>query len=90
MAGDRADQAGVKQGRLRGALNPIVEIGGDLEQIREFIVVGAERVIEIGRANQHDLDIERDRFGSKRDRACHAQQLLQAFDANLAGVQRAL
>ncbi len=76
--GHRADQPGVEQRRLRRALDPVLEIGGDLEQLGEFLVLRAEQVIERRRPDQHDLDVERDRLRLQRHRARHAEQLLRA------------
>ena len=87
-AADGADQPGIEQCRCGIALDPVLEIGGDLEQVGEFLVMGAEQVVERRRPDQHDLDVERDRLRRERHRARHAQQLLQGFDADLAGVQR--
>ena len=41
--GHRADQPGIEQRRLRRALDPVLEIGGDLEQIGEFLVLALSR-----------------------------------------------
>ena len=60
--GHRADQPRIEQRRFRRALDPVLEIGGDLEQIGEFLVLGAEQVIERRRTDQHHLDLERDRL----------------------------
>src|SRR5215831_6760966 len=79
------DKPRVKQRRFPRALDTVVEIGGDLEQVLEVVVDSAEQVIERRRTEQHDLNVERDRFGLQRDRARHTKQLFQALDADLAG-----
>ena len=86
----RADHPRIEQRRLRRARDPVLEIGGDLEQLGEFLVLGAQQVIERGRPDQHDLEVERDRLGLQRHRARHAEQLLRRLDADLAGVERPL
>ena len=87
---DGADQPRIEQRRLGAPLDPVVEIGGDLEQLGEFLVMVAQQVVESRRTDQHDLDVERDRLRCERHRARHAQQLLQCLDADLAGIERAL
>ncbi len=86
----RADQPRIEQRRLRRALDPVLEIGGDLEQIGKLLVIGAEQVVERRRTDQDHLDLERYRLRRERHRARHAEQLLQSLDPDLAGFERPL
>ena len=55
--GKGANKARIEQHRLAGAHHAVVKISGDLEQIGEFLVMGAQQVIGSGTADQDDLDI---------------------------------
>ena len=59
---DRGDGSRVEHCRVAGAWHAIIEIGGDLEQLGEILVMLRQQVVEHRRADQHDLDVERDRF----------------------------
>src|SRR6516162_4288861 len=86
----RGDETGVEQGRFRGPLDAVVKIGRNFEQFFEIVVEGAQQIVDERRAKQHDLDVERDRLGLQRHGARQAQQLLQALEVDLPGIERAL
>ena len=58
------------------------EIGAHLEQLFELLVVGVERVVGLRVADQHDLDVERDRLRDQGRRGQHAHLLRQVLDAD--------
>src|SRR5690606_36484194 len=84
------DQPAVELGALAVAVDAVLEIGRDLEQIGEVRVELAEQVIRQPLADQHDLEVERHRLGLERDGRDEAQQLERRLDADLAGEERAL
>ena len=59
---DGADQPRIEQRRFGRPFNAAVEIGCDFEEVGEFLVMVRERVVQRRRAQQHDLDVQRDRL----------------------------
>lgn len=72
------------------ALEIVLEVGLDLEQLGEVRVVMRQQVIQQTVAHQHHLGRYRDRFGFQADRADQAVEPLQRLDTDLAGEQHAL
>src|SRR5260370_23094599 len=87
---DGADQPRVEQRHFGRAVDAVVGVGGNLEQLGKLLVISAEHVIERWRPHQNDFDVERDRLRRERDRARQAQQLFQRLDPDFAGIERAL
>ena len=84
----RRDQPRVGVVVLRGALDGVVEIRLHLEEAREVGIVGRQQIVELAIAEQHHLDLERDRLGIEglgRDEAGRLDGLLDADLARLDG-----
>ena len=75
--------------RLRAA-DRVVEIRLHLEQPGEVGIVLAEHVVQLPVADQHHLDVERDRLGIERLRRDQAGRLRRLLDPDLAGLDRPL
>jgi hypothetical protein len=61
--GAGADEAGVAEHVLRRAVDLVIEIGLDLEDLPELFVVGREHEVRHRVAGDDELDIERHRLG---------------------------
>ena len=85
LARQRRDEAGVQLVGLRRALQRHIEIRSHFEQFGKLRVEFVQHVVEQAVAEQHHLDIERDRFRLQRYRAHQAEQLRQRFDSNRSG-----
>ena len=66
-----------------------VELGVDLEDLRELRVLGGQLLVHAGLADQHDLEVERDRLGLQRA-DLRARRLVELADLQAAALQRAL
>jgi len=89
-AADRRDQPRVEHRGLVGPLQFVFEIGGDLEQLREFRIVGREQVVEMPLPDQQHLNVERYGLRFQRDRGDEAERLRERLDRDLAGAERPL
>jgi hypothetical protein len=81
----RVDQVGAWLAR-----HVLVEVDHHLEQLAEFRVEVVQQVVDHSLADQHHLDVERDRLGLERHGADQAQHLSERLGADLARAQRAL
>ncbi len=81
---------GIVGGALRAPRQAVGEIGLDLEELPEVGVVFVQQVVEQTIAEQHDLDLERQRFRLDRDRRSLTEVIGQRIDADLAAAQAAL
>ena len=69
VAGDSRNHAGVVADRRLVARDGGIEIGQHLEQLPEIRVGDAEELVEAAVADQHHLDVDRDRVGLEERRA---------------------
>ena len=69
VAGDSRNHAGVVADRRLVARDGGIEIGQHLEQLPEIRVGGAQELVEAAVADQHHLDVDRDRVGLEEQRA---------------------
>ena len=69
FAGDSRNHAGVITDSRFIARNGGLEIGQNLEQLPEVRVAGAQELVEAAVADQHHLDVDRDRVGLEERRA---------------------
>jgi hypothetical protein len=75
---------------LGGAVHRGGKVGLDLEKFLEILIVGVQQVIEQRVADEHDLDVERDRLRFQRYRADEAELGAQLLDADVTVFERAL
>ena len=87
VPGQPGDEPGVKHGVVLGVLDPVLEVGGDLEQLAELGILLGEHVIEHGLADDDDLDVERDGLGLEAAGADHAERLAGRLDADFSRPQ---
>ena len=81
------DQAREQRHVLFVARQLLGEIRGHFEQQGEFRIVFLEQVVQLAAADQHHLEVDRDRLRLQRDGADQAELTLDGFDAQLAGAQ---
>ena len=86
----RRDQPRVGIVVLRRALDGVVEVRLHLEEPREVGIVGGQQIVELAIAEQHHLEVERDRLGIERLRRDQARHLGRLLDADLARLDGAL
>ena len=87
---DAGDEAGVHLLVLGRALDDRVEVGPHLEQLLEVRVLRVEQVVDERLADEDDLGAEGDGLGIERGGRGEAHLLGDVFDADLAGLERAL
>ena len=85
-----ADEAGVAEDVLHGAVNLVVEIGLDLEYLPELLIVSGQQEVRHGVTGNDELDLEGDRLGPQALRCEEAELLDGVLEANFLGANHAL
>ena len=86
--GERRDELRDEDRVGRRPVDVVGEVGGDLEELEELMVVRAEQVVEPAVSDERDLDVEGDRLGLEGRGRQQAQRLTERLDADLARSQR--
>ena len=86
-AGEHRHQPGVFHVLPGAAVHVLFEIDRHFEELAEIGFLLTQEIVERAVPHQHDLDIERDRFGIERDGADQAVHLARRFDTDLAGLK---
>ena len=67
-----------------------LEVDLDLEQLAEIGIAARQRIVKLGRANEHDLQAELDRLWSQRRHRHHSTGLTRVVEFDLPVLQGAL
>ena len=83
-------ESSVLLNRWARPIHDVVEVRRHLEQLLELVVQLAEQVVDRPITDEHDLDVEGNRFRIQRNRTDQAERLTKGFDVDFAGAQHSL
>jgi hypothetical protein len=90
LLAERAEKLQKISDILRGGVHARVEVGLDLEELRELFVISVQQIVEDGVSHEHDFDVQGDGLRAQALRCDEPQALPQLFDKDLATAQGAL
>ncbi len=84
------NDARVERESVGRAIDRLVEVGRDLEELTELTVVLGKQVVQKPRSDEHDANLERNRLGLQGSGTEQAQSLSKGLDADAAFEERLL
>ena len=86
LGADERRVAAPARSSLPGHLH--VEVGPDAEQLAHVLVERVHQLVQLARADEHDLDVDRHRVGRERGGREHHELLAEVLDLGDSRAQR--